>query len=238
MPRGKKGPYPQMEVTFETGINVIEESFLPGDDKNIEDIIGKENVESLAETDGDRPPLELAHLKCGKCAFRTHYLSEMEEHYQGTGHGGMVEEPATQAMLPNLVHREITIPLLPEVLEKKRVRLAELYQSVLEVKDEKKAADEDCNARLKNLDNQMQEIARVLKAPVGYMRVTCEWKIIEGENARGLFRLDTGECIEKQALSIEDQQNDIQQVILQAEAQEQVDEFGTPAEPEEVASEA
>ncbi len=234
MPRGKKGPYPQMEVTSETGVQVVEESFLPEDDKNIEDIIGKENVESIDE--GDRPPLELAHLKCGKCAFRTHYLSEMEEHYQGTGHGGLApEEPAQQAMLPNLVHREITIPLDEEFLVGKRFKLATLYQAVLEVKDEKKAADDEFNAKLKSLDNQMQEIARVLKAPVSYKRVDCEWRIIEEENARGLFRLDTGECIEKEALSIEDHEQDIEQAIVQAEAQEKVDEF---EQPEEVASEA
>ncbi len=208
--KGKKGPVPP-----------------PIDDpteKPIEEIVGEENIitldnasEKLAEVveamirpELEQQPAERQGYKCmlSGCTFQTTYLSEMEEHVTGTGHGAYVTDTLNpvqpELFSTKFVFRGINVPLPDDLLNDKRARLAKLYQSALDVKDEKKAADDDFNARLKNIDSQMQEIARILKAPFTYERKECEWKILEGENARGLFRVDTGEMVEKQPLTAED----------------------------------
>ena len=197
--KGKKGPVPEPLQTT---------------DPNIEEIVGAENivdVDSEEESEeAELPPI--AGYKCANCSFRSMLLSEMEEHVNGTGHGKFDTEDgarvdAVQPALfsePGVIHRMVNVMLPSELLQEKRARLASLYQSALEIKEEKKATDDDCNARLKNIDTQMQEIARILKTPYTYEKVDCEWRILNEENARGLYRLDTGEMIEKQPLSMED----------------------------------
>ena len=206
MPKGKKGPYPEMTVTKETGVTVIEESFLP-DDPTAEEIVGAENVVDM-EAEGrnddfdDEPP---HGFKCANCTFTTESMVELEEHVTSTGHGSYVEPVQPKLFsTPGVIHREIKIPMSEEDLNPMRVRLAKLYQSALDVKEEKKDADSDFNARLKTLDEQMQEIARILKRPYTHEQVDCEWRVIEEEHARGLYRLDTGELIEKEPLTAED----------------------------------
>ena len=174
-------------------------------DPTIESIVGEENVVDVdRENETPKPP---GGMTCANCSFTTNLLSELEEHVAGTGHGrAPVTDPVQPELFstPGIIHREINVPMDEEFLAMKRTRLADLYQKALEVKDDKKSADDDFNARLKNIDTQMQEIARVLKVPFTFKRVDCEWRIIDGENARGLYRLDTGEQIETQPLSEED----------------------------------
>ena len=212
MPRGKKGPIPEMKVTEETGITVIEESFLP-EDPTTEEIVGQENVVDVDDP-GPVPDESPAGYKCADCTFTSHFLSEIEEHCNGTQHGGYGKEEPVQPELfgePGVVHRMVNVMLPAELLNEKRSRLAALYQSALEVKEEKKTADDEFNARLKNIDTQMQEIARILRTPYTYEKVDCEWRILQEENARGLYRLDTGEQIEKQPLTEEDRVKEIEQ---------------------------
>lgn len=229
MPKGKKGPIPEMQVTAESGVTIIEESFLP-EEPTVEEIVGKENVVDVGAA---APPSESlpepAGYKCADCTFTSNLLSEIEEHCRGTQHGGYGKQEPVEAVQPELfsesgiVHRMVNVMLPAELLNDKRVRLAALYQSALEVKDEKKSADDDFNARLKNIDSQMQEIARVLRTPFTYEKVDCEWRIIQDENARGLYRLDTGEQIEKQPLTEEDRVREIEQAA-QANNPEQTQE--------------
>jgi len=193
--KGKKGPVPEP---------------IESEDPTAEEIVGEENV---VDVDTDEPLPELTGYKCADCIFTSNFLSEIEEHVSGTGHGGFKDDTPVQAALfnePGVIHRMINVSLPADFLNEKRTRLAALYQSALDVKDEKKSADDDFNSRLKNIDSQMQEIARVLKTPYTCEKVDCEWKILEEENARGLYRLDTGEMIEKQPLTEEDRAKELE----------------------------
>lgn len=212
MARGKAGPKPETKEEIEERKN----------DPTAEQIVGVENVvdvgsalEGMRESeDFTEAELQPAGYKCSLpgCPFTTTFLAEMEEHVNGTGHGGFkqaepIVPPVVQPELfstPGIVHRNVEVPMEPEFLAAKREKLADLYQQALDVKGKKKSADANFNAKLTEIDEQMQEIARVLKTPYTYENADCEWRIIEGENARGLYRLDTGEEIERQALSEED----------------------------------
>lgn len=198
--KGKKGPKPPVMN------DPTEES--------IEDIIGAENIVDvdLPETELEDDPLpSLTGYTCADCTFRSKLLSEIQEHCNGTGHGGFEsEEPvetATQAALfgePGVITRSINVPMPEEELNERRARLAELYQEISDVKSAKKAADTDFNAQISAIDERMQAIARTLRCPTSLETVRCEWRIIDGENARGLYRLDTGELLEKSPLTAED----------------------------------
>lgn len=195
MPKGKRGPIP----------DAINE---PHPEPPIENIIGEENVVDAGTSDRtDDPPLVSGGYKCADCTFTGPLLSEIEEHCSGSGHGGYGQATPQQAALfrePGVIYHTVQVPLEADFLNEKRQRLADLYQSALDIKEEKKEADSDFNTRLKNIDEQMQQIARVLKTPYTYDKVKCEWRIIEEENARGLYRLDTGEMVDKQPLTMED----------------------------------
>lgn len=198
---------------------------LLNDDPDIETIVGKENVVDLGDTieaviDGqfadnvdsldEERRAGSGGYKCADCSFTSKFLSEIEEHCNGTKHGGFKNEEPVKPEQPQLfsekgvIHRDVQVPLAPEFLSEKRVQLATLYQNILDVEDAKSAAVSDFNAQIKSIDAQMQEIARVLKLPYTHEKVDCEWRILEAENARGLYRLDTGEMIEKQPLTAED----------------------------------
>jgi hypothetical protein len=213
MPKGKRGPRPEMTVTAETGVTVIEESFLDDSGPTAEEIVGKENVVDVGSGDpSDNPPMMQQHFMCANCTFRTDYMSEMEEHASATGHGrAPVSETPVQPELfsgPKTIRRPIEIPLPQDQVVAKHANLAELYQMALDVREEKKTADEGFNSRLKDIDSQMQAIARVLRNPTAHELVECEWRRIDEENARGLYRLDTGEIIEKEPLTAEDMADD------------------------------
>ena len=125
------------------------------------------------------------------------------------------DKPAEQPELfrePGIVNKWLTVPLSDEVVNEKRQALAELYQQGLDVMDSKKTADKDFNAQLATIETMMRGIAKTLADPTEEAEVECEWRVIDGENARGLFRLDTGECIETAALTAEDRAVELDEV--------------------------
>lgn len=215
--RGKRGPKP------ETPAEIAERENEP----TAEEIVGAENVVDVSEEtnycaeSGCINPVGNVETHCSEhggfrqpdgykcslpgCAFTSNLLSEMEEHVNGTGHGKFDTAPVQPELFsqPGVIHREVKIPLDETLLNEKKTRLAKLYQSALDVKEEKKEADSDFNARLKNIDESMQEIARVLAKPWTYENVKAEWHIIDG-NARELRRIDTGEVLETKPLAMED----------------------------------
>lgn len=219
MPKGKRGPYPQMKVEPET---VTEDQ----NDPTAEDIVGAENVVNVTNYEESAKAIDEAGMrqyreefpdnfpagyKCANCIFNSNLLSEMEEHVSGTGHGTInthaPDVPPVQPELfrpPGVISRSIQIPLDPELLAEKRECLSALYQKALDVKFNKKTVDAGFNATLTDIDEHMQEIARILRSPYTYETKDCEWRIIEGENARALYRLDTGEEIERSPLTQED----------------------------------
>jgi len=193
------------------------------EDPTAEEIVGEENVvdvgsatEGHVEEEREQPAAQGYKCSLAGCSFQTSHLSEMEEHVSGTGHGGYATEtigpadPPSEPVQPELfstpgvVHRDVRVPFPDDVINEKRARLASLYQNALDIREEKKAADDDFNAQLKSIDTDMQALARVLRTPWTYENADCEWKILDNENARGLYRLDTGEMIEKQPLTAED----------------------------------
>ena len=111
---------------------------------------------------------------------------------------------------PGIVKRWITIPLAPELLNEKRIALATLYQMVIDVEDAKKASAAQFNSELAHLNEQMRVIAKVLAKPTEEAEIECEWRVLDGEHARGLYRLDTGECLEKAALTAEDRAAEVE----------------------------
>ena len=199
MPRGKRGSQPAMIAIEETGVTVIEEP----EDPTAEEIAGTENVVEVQHETEER---KAAGYKCANCQFTSNLLSEIEEHVNGTGHGKFDTAPVKPELFSTLgvIQREIKIPLGDEFLNDKKSWLAALYQSALEVKEEKKIVDSDFNLRLKNIDESMQQIAKVLRKPYTYETVECEWRVIDGENSRELRRCDTGEVLETSPLTEED----------------------------------
>ena len=163
---------------------------------------------------------------CVDCGFEAPDLYLLEQHQQSMSHGvyGIptpppdgLAEPATaeQSELfkePGIVNKWLTVPLSDEVVNEKRQALAELYQQGLDVMDSKKTADKDFNAQLATIETMMRGIAKTLAAPTEEAEVACEWRVIDGENARGLYRLDTGECMEKAALTAEDRAAELDEV--------------------------
>lgn len=234
--KGKGGPKP------ETPAEIAERK----NDPTAEEIVGPENVIDVgtsATEEFTEPELQPQGYKCANCTFTSGLLSEMEEHVNGTGHGkfdtaafGTAPVQPELFSTPGVIHREIKIPLDETLLNEKKTRLAKLYQSALDVKEEKKEADSDFNARLKSIDEQMQEIARVLKKPYTYENVKAEWHIIEG-NARELRRVDTGEVLETKPLAMEDKIAEEEKAAIEnaenAEEQKMLDEENE-VEPEEV----
>lgn len=228
--KGKRGPKPERPEEIAEREN----------DPTAEEIVGTENVvdvssertgeaaewDHVAEQAGERFAGPSGY-KCANCTFTSNLLSEMEEHVNGTGHGKFDTAPVQPELFkaPGIIHREIKVPLDESLLNEKKTRLAKLYQSALDVKEEKKDRDSDFNARLKNIDEQMQEIARVLKTPYTHEKVDCEWHVIDGENSRELRRVDTGEVLETQPLSMEDKIAEEEKVAAEnAEERQMLDE--------------
>lgn len=228
MAKGKRGPRPliqepetvtcpvhQLERPAETDCELCKSEDEEWEKNNA---IEPDDIPHLEEIEARQPGP--AGYTCSDCTFRSNLLSEIQEHCNGTQHGGFKsEEPVESAPIqsalfsePGIVTRAINTPLPEEELNQKRTRLAELYQQVLEVKSAKKAADTDFNAQIADIDEMMQAIARTLRYPTSNQTVRCEWRIIEGENARGLYRLDTGELLEKGALTEEDRAAELEQV--------------------------
>lgn len=199
--RGKAGPKPETKKEAEESKN----------DPTAEEIVGAENVVDVGATEEAPPEVNAYRCSLAGCKFYSKLLSEMEEHVNGTGHGGYKTEDAKPVAVqpelfrpPGTIRKSIKVPFESAFLEEKRKELATFYASALEVKAEKKSADAGFNARLTTIDEEMQAISRILQSPFTYENQDCEWRIIEGENARGLYRLDTGEQIEKKPLSAED----------------------------------
>ena len=204
MAKGKVGPRPEMKVESEMGVTVIEEPFL--DDPTAEEIVGKENIVDVGTVDDTGEALAQGGYVCWHCKFATVDLSKLEEHAAETGHGRapVAEVQPELFSTPGIIHKMIDVPMEEEFLNQKKTALAELYQNTLDVKSQKKAADAGFNAKLTACDERMQEISRILANPFTSVRVDCEWRILEGENARGLYRLDTNEQIETSPLTQED----------------------------------
>lgn len=204
--KGKRGPKPER----------IEEVQERENDPTAEEIVGAENVVSLAEEIGDNVEFTEEELRpqgyhCANCTFTSNLLSEMEEHSNGTGHGKFDTAPVQPELFSTVgvVHKSIEVPIHVDALNMKRMQLAEFYQQSLNIKEEKKNTDADCNARLKAIDDLMQAIARVLAKPFVYETVDCEWSIVDGENKRELRRLDTGEVVETAPLTGEDRAKEL-----------------------------
>lgn len=222
MPRGKAGPKPETKEEIEERKN----------DPTAEEIVGVENVvdvgsPTIAEMsgmlDGDEEIFEErpAGYKCSLpgCPFTTTFLAEMEEHVNGTGHGGFKQaDPVVpEAIQPELfagakiVVKSLKVPLAEDFLIEQRKELADKYQRILNLEAEKKETVSGFNAKISNIDERMKEIARVLATPHTYENIKCEWRPIDGQNARGLYRLDTGEQVDLQPLSQEERAQELEQ---------------------------
>ena len=129
------------------------------------------------------------------------------------GANGSVEAEQPQLFKePGIVKRWRTTPVAPETLNQGRIALATFYQMVINTEDAKKATAAQFNSELASLNLQMRVIAKVLAKPTEEAEVNCEWRVIDGENARGLYRLDSGECIETAALTAEDRAAELEHV--------------------------
>ena len=143
-------------------------------------------------------------------------LADRIEIVAGGGLLGTIESKKLETILndvqpalfrePGIVKRRLQVQLSEEVLSEHRNALANLAQEYLRIKDAKKQADADFNAQINTLDGEMRGVVKGLKGLP--FDVDCQWRVIDG-NARGLFRLDTGECIEMAALTAEDRAEEL-----------------------------
>ena len=225
--RGKAGPKPVKKD------EVVEDAPL---DPTAEEIAGEENVVDVGsaieieESDDEQGAPQSQGYTCSEpgCPFTSNLLSEMEEHVNGTGHGGYDVEEAGGPIKPQveqaqlfsetIVERMLDAPLDEEFLNQKRKKLAEYYQRMLDLEVEKKAEVDKYNTKIKNIDGSMQEIARVLATPFERVAVKCEWHVVMDENCRKLFRLDNGEVVETKALTAEDRARELAQANKENEA--------------------
>ena len=175
MARGKKGPRPEMKVTGERGITLIEDDF-PGGPQ----------VEARKNGVPDEPMRVAETYIPFTEPVETPVIAEQPELFKPLG----------------VVIKYVNVSPAPEVLAEYRKALADLAQEYLAIKDAKKAADAGFNTQISEIDIKMRKIVLALKYP-GQSPVECEWRVIDG-NARGLYRLDTGECIAQAALTAED----------------------------------
>ena len=219
MPRGKKGPVPETREEIEEQNN----------DPTAEEIVGEENVVDVGsaveieESDDEQEVPVSQGYTCSEpgCKFSSKLLSEMEEHVNGTGHGGYDVEEAGGPIKPQveqaqlfsetIVERMLDAPLNEEFLNQKRKELAECYHRMLDLELDKKAEVDKYNTKIKNIDGRMQEIDRILATPFERVPVRCEWHVVMDENCRKLFRLDNGEVVEIKALTAEDRARELAQ---------------------------
>ena len=247
MPRGKKGPVPEMKVTEARSIKIIEEDFLSG--PPLTELLKKgarEKLDEMLKDDG-QVTIEETWL-CVDCDFKSPEMSYLAQHILSTGHRDPFKTPeaangkaepviAEQPELfkePGIVKRWVKVHFDEGFLNEKRKALADLYQTALTVKEDKKSADADFNAQLTHIDEMMRDIARLLASPFTEDEVRCEWRVIDGENARGLFRIDTGECIEKAALTAEDRAAELDEVTAANETDLTDTEFAGLVNDEEI----
>lgn len=188
MARGKKGPRP--EAREDSNVAVEENPIPPTIDQAI-------------------------RFHCDGCNVADMTYDEIVEHASATGHeyspgethNEQDEEPIEEQgalFSEGIVVRMMDKPLSESYLTDVRAALCTAFQARLTIEGEKKAADEEFSRRIKVEDSRMRAFAAELAHPFQEVDVECEWRVIPGENARGLFRMDTNECIEKRALSAED----------------------------------
>lgn len=222
MARGKRGPRPQVKesdnppvvcAAHDIPIDELEGCPLCRDEQEaFEEVRTEENTEPLITL----VPSDYRCLEKG-CQFLGSF-EEWTEHSLSMDHTSFITEerkeaPAEQAELfappAGPLKREIAVPISEGFLNETKSKLATLYQEHLDIKARKKAADDACNEELKFIDEEMRSLAKILKDPTEKQWVDCEWRVIDEENARGLFRLDTGECLETKPLTMEDRAREL-----------------------------
>lgn len=186
-----------MKGKKETGITVIEESFLDGpppietQDAKIYacrtcEFMGSEG-ESVAHMADNRdhviaevedepyePPIALpVGYRCQEtaCLF-TGSFEEWNEHSAGTGHViynhvSIPTEPEQQELFAGrgILEREIQEPISDGYIEELRARLVEMFQSKVGLEDEKKEIDGRLSRQIKDADEEMRRIAKILREP-------------------------------------------------------------------------
>jgi hypothetical protein len=243
MPKGKRGPIPEMKATVETAEEVVrcemheiaydpeegcpiclteaaggEPTDLTDDSDEIEDVEPSESTPE--EPQPAAPAVETAaplmEYVCPDCIFRSEYEAEAAEHRAGTNHReavfqektveGEIPKPEQVELFkePGFVRRHLETRVGEAFLNALRGELEALCRKKRDVEDEKDAATKAFNARIKAHEQSIDDILQQLQVKTQFAYVDCEWRILNDENARGLFRLDTGDCIERRPLTAED----------------------------------
>lgn len=212
MPKGKKGPVP-----------------IDLNDPTPEEIVGAENVVDVGTVEVGAIPTaaDYAALAAGYhcslpgCAFTSNLLSEIEEHVNGTGHGGYQADtpaPDNNFAQPDLqpelfselgkIYRTLPIPLSDEQLTALHAELGEICSESLGHKETIEIAKD----KIKALETDMQEIRAHIRNPVEYKDIECYWCVFIEENCKKLLRFDTNAVVETRALSAEDRAAELAKV--------------------------
>ena len=181
--KGKKGPVPEMidpPVENEPADAKIYAcrtcEFMGSEEESVAHMADNRDhviAEVEDEESGERPvAVPLAYRCEEKACLFTGSFEEWNEHSAGTGHViynhvSIPTEPEQQELFAGrgILEREIQEPISDGYIEELRARLVEMFQSKVGLEDEKKEIDGRLSRQIKDADEEMRRIAKILREP-------------------------------------------------------------------------
>lgn len=97
--------------------------------------------------------------------------------------------------------RELPCKLNKEEILKYSLDLAKLNQNKFAIKDQKKQASSDYNAKLDKLDADIGIFSRKIASGIEHRQVDCYWEYDWKQGEKSLVRTDTMECVQLDPIS-------------------------------------
>lgn len=156
------------------------------------------------------PPPALRDYRCLDChaeGLSPRLTSEeLEEHLRAVGHTHWDRWPPEQTDLftegDGIVTRDLRRVMTNAEQDEIRIALSREYEALYVIEQEKAAADKEFKDRMKPHEGAMVSYAKTLADPYSESTVDCRWLIEATE--RVLRRVDSGEELERRALTAED----------------------------------
>lgn len=168
----------------------------------------------------EREPQPVMKYRClaEGCGFNGTF-EEHEEHSGTMSHFDfdsvpdvpVVVEPQQPALFETEAKtwRTLEIPVDEIYLDQTRKALALKVREMIAIKDEKKAFDQECNEKLKPIEESMRGLSKALEFPQKWQNIECEWRIAPDGSERILVRLDTGVTVDRKPLTAEDREAEL-----------------------------
>lgn len=104
--------------------------------------------------------------------------------------------------------RELPVELTSAEIEEKAQELARLTVEYSDTDAQRKVDHASYTLRLKSLDTQLNDVAKVIKARAVVRPVECEQRKVFEQNLVQVVRLDTGAVISERGMTVEERQGD------------------------------